>query len=88
MVEAITEHRAWLKAYGAAPFDGRSEEEMWLEANPDDAGERLHQMPPMPTTKAGAVAAIRFVMEDRDYIQASHARILKQALAYLEGGAV
>ena len=38
---------------------------------------------PVPTTLAGAVAAIRFVAEDHDWVQTDHARVLQAALAFL-----
>lgn len=39
------------------------------------------------TTLAGAVAAVRYVANDKDWIDEGHAAALRAALAYLEGGA-
>ncbi len=39
---------------------------------------------PIPTTLAGAVAAVRFVAEDHDWVQTDHARVLNAVLGFLD----
>lgn len=75
------------EAYRAAPDSEDPDSVTFFEANDGAAGLALCNDPPRITSTAGLRAAIACVADDGGYVQAAHARILRQALAYLDGRA-
>jgi hypothetical protein len=86
MAALVERNRAHLAAYAAADFGANAfaNEQAFLATADTEAGDTLCSDPPAIRDHADLMAALAYVVEDRDFIQAPHERILRLAIAYLE----
>lgn len=85
--ELAERHKAYLAAYSAAPINSQSDEETFFATADTKAGDILDITPPPITSRADLIAALHYIADDTDFAQEAHVRLLRSALAYLEGRA-
>lgn len=73
-------------AYSALPEPlARHDEQEFCKAVYWPSYDALFQEPPMPTTMAGAIAALQFIAHDGEMEDTDHAAVLRTVLAFLKG---
>ena len=87
IVELVERHRAFNAAYAAAEFVGQKGEADFLAVADTQAGDILDINPPPIANRADLIAALQYIADDTDFVQEAHIRLLRSALAYLEGRA-
>jgi len=86
MAALVERNRAHLAAYSAADFGDNAPagEQAFLATADTEAGDILCRTPPAIRDDADLMAALAYVVEDRDFIQPPHERILRLVITYLD----